>query len=144
MQRWEEKLKMSHLAEMVFGENALVLKHLGSNTKIHFNGFDALAGWKQEGLTPVEVPAAAKWKFRSKPSQQVILDYDYTFTTPYCGSGVVEKDQETVVLYEDELAANGVSLLTVKVARLTTELKDKVAHVGASLVNECASDEYGL
>ena len=26
----------------------------------------------------------------------MILDYDYTFTTPYCGSGVVEKDQETV------------------------------------------------
>jgi hypothetical protein len=22
----------------------------------------------------------------SKPSDQVILDYDYTFTTPYCGS----------------------------------------------------------
>ncbi|KAL0662141.1 hypothetical protein Bca4012_098978 [Brassica carinata] len=146
---------------MMFGENALVLKHLGSNTKIHFNAFDALAGWKQEGLPPVEVPAAAKWKFRSKPSQQVILDYDYTFTTPYCGSGVVEKDQETVVLYEDELADNGVSLLTVKVvkktqifffhshsfmrlfirytcltteARLTTNLKEKVAHVGASLV----------
>jgi len=49
---------------MVFGENALVLKHLGSNTKIHFNAFDALAGWKQEGLPPVEVPAAAQWKFR--------------------------------------------------------------------------------
>ena len=73
----------------------------------------------------------------------MILDYDYTFTTPYCGSGVVEKDQETVsvtlmlpnvlhssspfdvlfflllqvVLYEDELAANGVSLLTVKVVK---------------------------
>ncbi|KAF2586909.1 hypothetical protein F2Q70_00033975 [Brassica cretica] len=151
---WEEKLKTSHLPEMVFGENALVLKHLSSNTKIHFNAFDALAGWKQEGLPPVEVPAAAKWKFRSKPSQQVILDYDYTFTTPYSGSGVVEKDQETVeekakpegeaslkwenceeqidlaalslkepilfydevVLYEDELADNGVSLLTVKVS----------------------------
>ncbi|AEE86352.1 TIP41-like protein [Arabidopsis suecica] len=153
VEEWEKKLKTSHLPEMVFGENALVLKHLGSNTKIHFNAFDALAGWKQEGLPPVEVPAAAQWKFRSKPSQQVILDYDYTFTTPYCGSEVVEKDKETVeakanpkgeatlqwencedqidlaalslkepilfydevVLYEDELADNGVSLLTVKV-----------------------------
>lgn len=62
--RWEEKLKTSHLPEMVFGENALVLRHLSSNTKIHFNAFDALAGWKQEGLPPVEVPAAAQWKFR--------------------------------------------------------------------------------
>ncbi|KFK30065.1 hypothetical protein AALP_AA7G212100 [Arabis alpina] len=152
-EEWEERLKTSHLPEMVFGENALVLKHLSSGAKIHFNAFDALAGWKEEGLPPVEVPAAAQWKFRSKPLQQVILDYDYTFTTPYRGSEVIEKDKEAVevkanlegeasiqwenceeqidlaalslkepilfydevVLYEDELADNGISLLTVKV-----------------------------
>lgn len=49
---------------MVFGESCLVLKHVESGTKIHFNAFDALSGWKQEGLPPVEVPAAAQWKFR--------------------------------------------------------------------------------
>ncbi|KAE9589363.1 hypothetical protein Lal_00000617 [Lupinus albus] len=152
VQQWEQKLETSHLPEMVFGENTLILKHLVSGTKIHFNAFDALSGWKQEALPPVEVPAAAKWKFRTKPSQQVILDYDYTFTTPYCGSGRIEIDEDLngrdnaeetktlnwevckeqidvaaltskepilfydeVVLYEDELADNGVSLLTVKV-----------------------------
>ncbi|KAL1342840.1 hypothetical protein AAHE18_09G186500 [Arachis hypogaea] len=152
MAMWEHKLDTNHLPEMVFGENTLILKHLSSGTKIHFNAFDALCGWKQEALPPVEVPAAAKWKFRSKPSQQVILDYDYTFTTPYCGSCTVENDKDMnaketsektsnilwqdckeqidlvalaskepilfydeVVLYEDELADNGVSLLTVKV-----------------------------
>ncbi|KAJ1402878.1 TIP41-like protein [Sesbania bispinosa] len=152
IEEWEQKLQTSHLPEMVFGENALILKHLSSGTKIHFNAFDALRGWKQEALPPVEVPAAAKWKFRSKPSQQVILDYDYTFTTPYCGSDTIEIDKDLdgreiseetgnihwedckeqidlvalaskepilfydeVVLYEDELADNGVSLLTVKV-----------------------------
>lgn len=62
--RWEQKLETSHLPEMVFGENTLILKHLNSGTKIHFNAFDALRGWKQEALPPVEVPAAAKWKFR--------------------------------------------------------------------------------
>ncbi|KAJ8484853.1 hypothetical protein OPV22_017338 [Ensete ventricosum] len=122
-QELEEKLGTSHLPEM---------------------------GWMQEALPPVEVPAAAKWKFRSKPSQQVILDYDYTFTTPYCGSETSESELEKtiledgccslhwedcyeridlavlsmkepilfydeVVLYEDELADSGVSLLTVKV-----------------------------
>ncbi|PNY17005.1 hypothetical protein L195_g013738 [Trifolium pratense] len=152
VQEWEKKLVTSHLPEMVFGENTLILKHLNSGTKIHFNAFDALCGWKQEALPPVEVPAAAKWKFRSKPFEEVILDYDYTFTTPYCGSGAIEIDKELngtkiseetgnlhwedckeqidlialsskepilfydeVVLYEDELADNGVSLLTVKV-----------------------------
>nr|ARV78472.1 tonoplast intrinsic protein 41 [Triadica sebifera] len=153
LQQWEQKLQTSHLPEMVFGDSSLVLKHIKSGTKIHFNAFDALTGWKHEALPPVEVPAAAKWKFRSKPSQQVILDYDYTFTTPYCGSETIELESEKngsdkisetssslcwedckeqidvvslaskepilfydeVVLYEDELADNGVSLLTVKV-----------------------------
>ncbi|XP_010271433.1 PREDICTED: TIP41-like protein isoform X1 [Nelumbo nucifera] len=154
LHRWEQKLQTTHLPEMVFGESCLVLYHANSRVKIHFNAFDALIGWKQEALPPVEVPAAAKWKFRSKPFQQVILDYDYTFTTPYCGSEMIDINLEKhlmgatseeggcclhwedsdeqidlvalankepilfydeVVLYEDELADNGVSLLTVKV-----------------------------
>ncbi|CAM8917387.1 unnamed protein product [Rhodiola kirilowii] len=154
VEQWEQKLKTSHLPEMVFGESDLTLKHLESGVKIHFNAMDALAGWKQEGLPPVEVPAAAKWKFRSKPFKEAILDYDYTFTTPYCGSETIEtaaelnqemrensegncslswedcKEQidvvvlaskepilfyDEIILYEDELADNGVSLLTVKV-----------------------------
>ena len=69
---------------MVFGDSCLFLKHVKSGIKIHFNAFDALTGWKQEALPPVEAPAAAKWKFISNSFQQVILDYDYTFTTPYC------------------------------------------------------------
>lgn len=64
MYRWEEELHTSHLPEMVFGDNSLVLKHVNTGTKIHFNAFDALVGWKHEALPPVEVPAAAKWKFR--------------------------------------------------------------------------------
>nr|GME08861.1 TIP41-like protein [Ipomoea batatas]GME18459.1 TIP41-like protein [Ipomoea batatas] len=62
--RWEERLQTSHLPEMIFGENSQILKHVATGTKIHFNAFDALVGWKQEALLPVEVPAAAKWKFR--------------------------------------------------------------------------------
>ncbi|XP_071716554.1 TIP41-like protein [Rutidosis leptorrhynchoides] len=148
LQSWEEKLETSHLPEMIFGDSSLVLKHVTSGTKIHFNAFDALVGWKKERLPPVEVPAAAQWKFRSKPFEQIILDYDYTFTTPYAGSEAVETSRgvdsegngclkweeseeqinvaalaskepilfyDEVILYEDELADNGVSLLTVKV-----------------------------
>lgn len=148
LQSWEERLETSHLPEMIFGDSSLVLNHMNSGTKIHFNAYDALTGWKKEPLPPVEVPAAAQWKSRSKPFQQIILDYDYTFTTPYSGSETVETSREAesegnsclkwedseeqinvvalaskepilfydeVVLYEDELADNGVSLLTVKV-----------------------------
>lgn len=32
----------------------------------------------------------------SKPSDQVILDYDYTFTTPYCGSDDLVLKPETM------------------------------------------------
>ncbi|KAG6408961.1 hypothetical protein SASPL_131989 [Salvia splendens] len=153
--RWEEKLLTTHLPEMIFGESGLILKHVNSGIKLHFNAFDALCGWKLEALPPVEVPAAALWKFRCHPTDQVILDYDYTFTTPYSGSAGVEKSPESgrgppeesicsphwedceeqidmvalsakesilfydvVVLYEDELADNGISLLTVKVLRV--------------------------
>ncbi|XP_034927878.1 TIP41-like protein isoform X3 [Populus alba] len=168
---WEDKLKTSHLPEMVFGESCLELKHATSGTKIHFNAFDALTGWKQEALPPVEVPAAALWKFRSKPFQQVILDYDYTFTTPYCGSETMELDIEKkdsggileascspcwedceeqidvvalaskepilfydeVVLYEDELADNGVSLLTVKVKGYPT---DSASYSDPSIISQ--------
>ncbi|XP_009775280.1 TIP41-like protein [Nicotiana sylvestris] len=152
LQQWEEELQTSHLPEMVFGDNSLVIKHVNTGTKIHFNAFDALVGWKREALPPVEVPAAEQWKFRSKPLQQVVLDYDYTFTTPYSGSETFDTNAERVrglsnesscslqwedcaekidlvalaskepilfydeiILYEDELADNGISLLTVKV-----------------------------
>jgi len=62
--RWEEKLQTSHFPEMIFGNSYLILKHVATGVKIHFNAFDALTGWKLEALPPVEVPAAAKWKFR--------------------------------------------------------------------------------
>ncbi|XP_039828469.1 TIP41-like protein isoform X2 [Panicum virgatum] len=91
-----------------------------------------------------------------KPSDQVILDYDYTFTTPYCGSDAVVLNSGTtqtsldgcstlcwedtndwidlvalsakepilfydeVILYEDELADNGISFLTVRVRVMPT------------------------
>ncbi|CAL4919205.1 unnamed protein product [Urochloa decumbens] len=91
-----------------------------------------------------------------KPSDQVILDYDYTFTTLYCGSDAVVLNSGTtqasldgcstlcwedtddridlvalsakepilfydeVILYEDELADNGISFLTVRVRVMPT------------------------
>ena len=74
--RWEEKLGTCHLPEMIFGHSSLVLKHLESGLRIHFNAFDALLGWKQEALPPVEVPAAAKWKFR-----RYLLNYSFSSAT---------------------------------------------------------------
>jgi type 2A phosphatase activator TIP41 len=140
-EKLEKTLGTIHLPEMVFGDNSLELLHEATGVKIHFNALDALRSWRQESLPPVQIPAAAKWKFRTKPDEQVILDYDYTFTTPYAGSQFVNNEEgavewveceepidmaalqardpilfyDEVVLYEDELADNGISLLTAKV-----------------------------
>uniref|UniRef100_A0A7I4A2Z2 TIP41-like protein n=1 Tax=Physcomitrium patens TaxID=3218 RepID=A0A7I4A2Z2_PHYPA len=144
-EKWEKMLGTIHLPQMVFGDNSLELVHETSGVKIHFNALDALRGWRQESLPPVKIPAAAKWKLRTKPDEQIILNYDYTYTTPYAGSQFVQEKQgdvntavewvesqeridmaalqardpilffEEVVLYEDELDDNGISLLTAKV-----------------------------
>ena len=62
--RVEKKLDKTHLPEMVFGESGLVLKHDKTSTNIHINAFDALGGWKKEGLPFIEVLAVVQWKFR--------------------------------------------------------------------------------
>jgi len=61
---FEDELQTTHLPEMVFGESFLSLEHTQTGIKFHFNALDALKAWKEEALPPVEVPAAAKWKFR--------------------------------------------------------------------------------
>lgn len=156
LQLFEDKLQTTHLPEMVFGESFLSLQHAQTGIRLYFNALDSLKAWKHEALPPVEVPAAAKWKFRSKPSDQVILDYDYTFTTPYNGSDALVQNPDSiqtsldeprnlcwedsedridlvalsakepilfydeVILYEDELADNGISFLTVRVRVMPT------------------------
>ncbi|KAE8783940.1 TIP41-like protein [Hordeum vulgare] len=99
---YEDKLQTTHLPEMVFGESFVSIQHAQTGVKLHFNALDALKAWKQEALPPVQVPAAAKWKFRSNPADQVILDYDYTFTTPYCGSDAVVLNQDAIQTSLDE------------------------------------------
>jgi type 2A phosphatase activator TIP41 len=64
LQLFEDKLQTTHLPEMVFGESFLSLQHAQTGIRLYFNALDALKAWKHEALPPVEVPAAAKWKFR--------------------------------------------------------------------------------
>ncbi|KAK8568212.1 hypothetical protein V6N13_106144 [Hibiscus sabdariffa] len=102
---------------MICGESCLVLKLVQSGTKIHFNAFDALFDWKHEALPPVEVPAAAQWKFR-RIFRIVIVD-DFVVIVHWDQHGREEISDSMkglqVVLYEDELSDNEMSLLTVKV-----------------------------
>jgi type 2A phosphatase activator TIP41 len=47
--------------------------------------------------------ASLRWVFScSKPSDQVILDYDYTFTTPYNGSDALVQNPDSIQTSLDE------------------------------------------
>ncbi|CAI5475434.1 unnamed protein product [Closterium sp. Yama58-4] len=83
---WQKTLSSQWLPEMVFGKSCLRAQHLATGVGVQLGALEALRGWKEGKLPPVKVPAAAAWGKRSCPSTDIILDYDYTFTTPYCGS----------------------------------------------------------
>ncbi|CAI5495274.1 unnamed protein product [Closterium sp. Naga37s-1] len=83
---WQAALSSQWLPEMVFGKSCLRAEHLGTGVGVQLGALEALRGWKEARLPPVKVPAAAAWGKRSCPSTDIILDYDYTFTTPYRGS----------------------------------------------------------
>ncbi|CAI5500617.1 unnamed protein product [Closterium sp. Naga37s-1] len=83
---WQKALPSQWLPEMVFGKSCLRAEHLATGVGVQLGALEALRGWKEARLPPVKVPAAAAWGKRSCPSTDLILDYDYTFTTPYCGS----------------------------------------------------------
>jgi type 2A phosphatase activator TIP41 len=76
---FEDELQTTHLPEMVFGESFLSLQHTQTGIKFHFNALDALKAWKKEALPPVEVPAAAKWKFRR--SSITVIHFSTQFST---------------------------------------------------------------
>lgn len=75
------------LPEMVFHLNRVELIHEATGTVICFNALDALAGWKQENLPPLQVRVAEEWRrareHEIKQQKAVQLTYDWTFTTPY-------------------------------------------------------------
>lgn len=80
---------------MIFGDSSLILKHISSGAKIHFNAFDALVGWKHEALPPVEVPAAAQWKFRRCRSVFFLLPHlTYSFSGAKTASVMASKSTQ--------------------------------------------------
>jgi type 2A phosphatase activator TIP41 len=157
-------MKLPELPEMVFGYTTLRIQHKESGFAISFNAHDALHEWIkacEAGLVPrAKLVYADAWaRSRSVPEDldPNVKDFEWTFSTPYCGSvelgrsgegrvlsppdADADADAETTshaashaqvdlaeltrpdpirflaefILFEDELADNGVSLLTVKV-----------------------------
>lgn len=132
------------IPEMIFGENVVSITHVPSNWTIAFNARDALdrVSKTEEGM--LQVAVAEEWK-RERSHQeevkQVVKPFDWSYSTDYTGTTHAEKGGEwkettqakhpirtdllsrpdpilffdAVDLYEDELADNGIALLSIKI-----------------------------
>ncbi|KAF6266051.1 TIP41-like family-domain-containing protein [Scenedesmus sp. NREL 46B-D3] len=81
------------LPEICFGNSSLQLRHDASGVVLSFSALDALKQWKADDLPPLKVNLAREWQaarlHEIQKQQAVVLEYDWTFTTSYCGSIVL-------------------------------------------------------
>ncbi len=125
--------------DMVFGHSRILFLHRTSGKQIEFNAVDAL---KQVDHTPhktLTLPYSEEWISQRQGHKEYICakikPYDWTFTTEYTGtlSENIQLDNEATpidieklkrpdpilyyneaVLYEDELADNGMATLSIR------------------------------
>lgn len=139
-ERISSELELPSLPEMVFGNSALQIDH-SAGFGIHFNALDALK-LVDNKHDLMKVAVAEEWQNSRQDSEyikEVIKPFDWTFTTDYKGTLTGNKDlvmkveptderidleqlkvkekiffYEDLILYEDELADNGIAKLNVK------------------------------
>ncbi|KAJ5918994.1 TIP41-like protein [Penicillium verhagenii] len=127
--------------EMIFGDNYVMIEHEKSGWGINFNSFDALDRVDKTGQSMLQVAYSKEWqKSREKTHEgikEVVKPFDWSYSTDYKGtlSPNAPPFEETsnpipielltrpdpillfddVVLYEDELADNGIAMLSCKI-----------------------------
>ncbi|KAK3672058.1 Tap42 interacting protein [Recurvomyces mirabilis] len=113
------------IPEMIFGDNLVSIIHLPTAWTLSFNARDALdrVSKTEEGM--LQVAVAEEWKKDRKEAmvkdevKSVVKPFDWSYSTDYRGSTDVGGNPilffETVDLYEDELADNGIALLSIKI-----------------------------
>jgi type 2A phosphatase activator TIP41 len=127
--------------EMIFGNNSVRMTHVPSGFSVEFNAFDALDVVDKTGSHGMlKVAYSDEWqRMREKVSEEirdVVKPFDWSYSTAWKGrveGGELREDPaaeipydrlrrpdpillfDDVVLYEDELADNGIAMLSVKV-----------------------------
>ncbi|GJP33836.1 hypothetical protein CLOM_g18343 [Closterium sp. NIES-68] len=139
---WQASLSSQWLPEMVFGRSFLRVQHLATGVGVQFGALEALRGWKAGRLQPVKVPAAAAWGKRSRPSTDLILDYDYTFTTPYCGS-VISTSSPSANSPTSNNSSTTTTHTSSAVAGVSTPLASRVADISISSSSSSSSSTRG-
>lgn len=126
--------------EMIFGDNYVSIEHSVSGWGISFNAYDALDRVDKTGKERLEVSCSKEWQ-RSRGAthdiKEVVKPFDWSYTTDYRGTltptsppfhesstpipvEVLTRPDpilffDEVFLYEDELADNGIAMLSCKV-----------------------------
>ncbi|KAH0563171.1 hypothetical protein GP486_002258 [Trichoglossum hirsutum] len=127
--------------EMIFGDNIMSIENKESNWRLSFNAFDALDRVDKTGETMLKVSYSREWQRNREMVhegiKEVVKPFDWSYSTDYKGTissskYVLEPTTrpiplellrrqdlilffDEVMLYEDELADNGVAMLSCKV-----------------------------
>lgn len=126
--------------EMIFGDNFVAIEHLPTKWGIQFDAFGALDRVDKTGEKRLKVSYSKAWHESREDShdiKEVIKPFDWSYTTDYRGQLALESKPfeptstpiplellkrpdpilffDDVILYEDELADNGITMLNVKV-----------------------------
>ncbi|KAL2857397.1 TIP41-like family-domain-containing protein [Aspergillus pseudodeflectus] len=128
--------------EMIFGDNFVAIEHEKSGWGINFNAFDALDRVDKTGESMLKVAYSREWQKSREATHEGIKDvvkpFDWSYSTDYKGSIISLQGRDfeetstpipiellkrpdpilffdEVILYEDELADNGITMLSCKI-----------------------------
>jgi type 2A phosphatase activator TIP41 len=126
--------------EMIFGDNYVAVEHAASGWSISFNAFDALDRVDKTGEKRLKVAYSKEWQKSREEThdiKEVVKPFDWSYSTDFNGTlspssppfressnpipvELLKRPDpilffDEVVLYEDELADNGIAMLSCKV-----------------------------
>ncbi|OAL47905.1 TIP41-domain-containing protein [Pyrenochaeta sp. DS3sAY3a] len=133
--------------EMIFGDNLVRIEHAQSGWFIEFNAFDALDLVDKTGDKMFKVSYSKEWQQNRQKQfediKEVVKPFDWSYSTDYKGtmpSAPALQPTDTpiplallrrpdpidffdeVMLYEDELADNGIAMLSCKIRVMPARL----------------------
>lgn len=133
--------------EMIFGDNMVAIEHSSSGWGIKFDAFDALDRVDKTGEKRLKVAYSKEWhqsREETHDIKEVVKPFDWSYTTDFKGSlsptsPAFTPSQATipiellkrpdpilffdeVMLYEDELADNGIAMLSCKIRVMPARL----------------------
>lgn len=134
--------------EMIFGDNFVAIEHPASQFGIKFDAFGALDRVDKTGEKRLKVSYSREWHQSREDNhdiKEVVKPFDWSYTTDVKGETLPNGPQlqpapdaqipmellkrpdpilffDDVILYEDELADNGITMLSVKIRVMPARL----------------------